>query len=306
MSTKNLHHKESALKSAITIRSLTKRYGNITAVDDISLSIEQGDFYGFIGPNGAGKTTTIKSMLNLLKINEGGIEIFGENVDKNLFQEDIGYVPGEANLYDNLKVGDQIKYFARYYPNIDTGYLKHIKGLFAVDENKRIAQLSLGNKKKVAIICALMNQPKLLIFDEVSNSLDPLMQKNLFEELKRLNQAGVTIFFSSHNLEEVQTYCRNVAIIREGKIIRTDNVEKIVASMGVRVTIKTKQKLNPGFFSKHKITHHELSNAATTFVYKGDINELVFYASKYKLESMRIADVKLEDIFGEFYEKRKQ
>lgn len=297
---------KSAIPPVIAVRNLTKRYDNTTAVSSISLNIEAGDFYGFIGPNGAGKTTTIKSMLNLLKIDEGTIEIFGENVSKNHFQQNIGYVPGEANLYDNLSVKEQIEYFARYYPNIDSRYLKHIKGLFAIDEDKKIAQLSLGNKKKVAIICALMNQPKLLIFDEVSNSLDPLMQRNLFEELKRLNQAGVTIFFSSHNLEEVQTYCRNVAIIREGEIIRTDNVEKIVESMGVQITIKTKQKLNPGFFTKHKITHHELSSGAVTFIYKGDIDELVFFASKYKLESLRITDVKLEDIFNEFYEKGQQ
>lgn len=289
--------------NAISVKSLTKKYGSFTAVDNVSFDVAIGDFFGFIGPNGAGKTTTIKSLLGLLKPNSGYIEIFGKNINLNEFQQHIGLVPGEANLYGNLKVGEQIDYFARYYDNIDQKYLNRLKEIFEIKENKKISDLSLGNKKKVAIVCALMNQPKLLVFDEVSNSLDPLMQKVLFEELATLNRHGTTIFFSSHNLEEVQTYCKNVAIIRSGKIIETDNVKKIIASVGLQVSIKTKKSLDQTFFAHHKIVYKKIGNDLVTFVYKGDINELVSYASKYKLESLRIADVKLEDIFGEFYER---
>lgn len=292
--------------STISIKNLTKKYGSFTAVDSISFGVEEGDFFGFIGPNGAGKTTTIKSMLGLLRANSGKIEIFGESISNNNFQSQIGLVPGEANLYGNLKVKDQINYFAKYYNGIDREYLANLKDMFEINDNKKISSLSLGNKKKVAIVCALMNQPKLLIFDEVSNSLDPLMQKVLFDELAHLNSQGTTIFFSSHNLEEVQTYCKNVAIIREGKIIKIDNVKKIVASMGLQVTIKTKSKINESFFAKHKITHKPHGTDSITFVYKGDINQLVKYAGKYNLESLRISDVKLEEIFGEYYEKGEQ
>ncbi len=286
----------------IRVKNLTKRYGNNIAVNNISFDVEKGDFFGFIGPNGAGKTTTIKAMLGLLKTNSGSIELLGDNINNNNFQAHIGLVPGEANLYGNLKVKDQIRYFAEYYNNVDPQYLDKLKDMFELKEDKRISSLSLGNKKKVAIVCALMNKPQLLIFDEVSNSLDPLMQKILFEELARLSKAGTTVFFSSHNLEEVQTYCKNLAIIRGGKIIKVDNVKKIIAGVGLQITLRTKQEIDKGYFAKHNINFKALGTNAATFIYKGDINELVKHVSKYNLESLRITDVKLEDIFGDYYE----
>ena len=284
---------------AISINQFSKKYGKLTAVDNINLDISYGDFFGFIGPNGAGKTTTIKTMLNLLNPYDGEIKLFGKDIKQNKFQANIGYVPGEASLYENLRVKDQINYFGRFF---DQGYLNELKTMFLVDDRKKISELSLGNKKKVSIVCALMNKPKLLVFDEVSNSLDPIMQKALFAELIRLNKLGTTIFFSSHNLEEVQTYCKNIAIIREGKIIKKDNVKKIIDANGVQITIKTKQKLNPGFLQKHNIKHGSIGTGAITFAYKGNVNELIYYLSKYKLEYLRISDVKLEDIFDEYYE----
>jgi ABC-2 type transport system ATP-binding protein len=288
--------------SAISINKLTKKYGKKVAVDNIDLNIKSGDFFGFIGPNGAGKTTTIKTMLNLLNPYIGEIRLLGKDIKQNQFQAHVGYVPGEANLYENLKVKDQINYFGRFFDNLDEEYLNTLKEMFLIDEHQRISELSLGNKKKVSIVCALMNKPKLLVFDEVTNSLDPIMQRTLFNELLRLNKEGTTIFFSSHNLEEVQTYCKNIAIIREGKIIKHDNVQKILDANGVQVTIKTKQKLNPGFLKKHDVKHTEMGTGAITFRYKGDLDELIYYLSKYKLDSVRIADVKLEDIFDHYYE----
>ena len=287
---------------AISINRFSKKYGKLTAVDNINLDISYGDFFGFIGPNGAGKTTTIKTMLNLLNPYDGEIKLFGKDIKQNKFQANIGYVPGEASLYENLRVKDQINYFGRFFDEIDQGYLNELKTMFLVDDRKKISELSLGNKKKVSIVCALMNKPKLLVFDEVSNSLDPIMHKALFAELIRLNKLGTTIFFSSHNLEEVQTYCKNIAIIREGKIIKKDNVKKIIDANGVQITIKTKQKLNPGFLQKHNIKHGSIGTGAITFAYKGNVNELIYYLSKYKLEYLRISDVKLEDIFDEYYE----
>jgi len=287
--------------SAIKIKGLTKKYGKKIAVDNIDLDIKEGDFFGFIGPNGAGKTTTIKTMLNLLNPYIGEIKLLGKDIKLNQFQANIGYVPGEANLYENLKVRDQISYFARFFADIDKDYLNTLKEMFQIDESQRISELSLGNKKKVSIICALMNKPKLLVFDEVTNSLDPIMQRTLFNELLRLNSEGTTVFFSSHNLEEVQTYCKNIAIIKEGKIVKHDNVKKILAANGVQVTIKTKQKLNPGFLKKHNVNHTEMATGAITFIYKGDLDDLIYYLSKYKLESVRIADIKLEDIFDGYY-----
>jgi ABC-2 type transport system ATP-binding protein len=287
---------------SIKVTDLTKKYGGFTALDSVNFEVEQGDFYGFIGPNGAGKTTTIKTMLNLLNPYTGQVSLLGKDIKLNQFQSDIGYVPGEAYLYDNLRVGKQIDYFSQFFDHIDKTYLRRLKEMFQVTENKKISQLSLGNKKKVAIVCALMNKPKILFFDEVSNSLDPLMQKVLFDELHRLCREGVTIFFSSHNLEEVQRYCKNVAIIRGGKIVNIDSVEKIVNSFGVQVYIKAKTQLPKLFFVTNKIKPTIHSDGSASFIYKEDINKLLRAVSMHKLEYLRISDVKLEDIFEEYYE----
>ncbi len=292
--------------SDINVVNLTKKFGNTVAVDDISFEVQSGDFLGFIGPNGAGKTTTIKTILNLLRPSTGNIELLGTSNKQVSFLEDVGYVAGEASLYNNLTATDQIDYFASYYKNVDLKYLSKLKQMFSIAEHKKISELSLGNKKKIAIVCALMHKPKILFLDEASNSLDPLVQKTLFAELNRLNKQGTTVFFSSHNLEEVQTYCKNVIIIRDGKIIKSDTVENIVQSVGVSVRIKTSQKLNPGFFAKHNITYKETSGGVNTFIYKGDINELVYYTSKYKLEMLHISSVKLEDIFEQYFEEVKK
>jgi ABC-2 type transport system ATP-binding protein len=289
----------------IKVKNLSKKYDGLLAVDNITFSVEEGDFFGFIGPNGAGKTTTIKAMLGLLRVSSGEIDLLDKNIRENQFQEFIGYVPGEANLYDNLTAWDQINYFARFYKNIDQKYLKYLKEIFKIDGKRKIATLSLGNKKKVAIVCALLNRPKLLLFDEVSNSLDPLMQKVLFDELQRLNREGTTIFFSSHNLEEVQIYCRNVAIIREGKIIAIDNVEKLIEGMGVEVRIKTSQKLDEDYFKKNNIRLTSLGENSVSFIYKKDINELVKLLSNCELVSARITDVKLENIFVGYFNSEK-
>ena len=293
--------------NAIKVKKLTKRYGKNIAVDNISFNVEEGDFYGFIGPNGAGKTTAIKTMLNLLRPTEGSVEILGNDISKKMFLGNVGYVPAEANLYEDLTVKNQINYFAKYYKNIGTDYISTLKKMFGVDDSKKIADLSLGNKKKVSIICALMCKPRLLIFDEVSSGLDPNMQKVLFDELKRLNSLGTTIFFSSHNLEEVQTYCQNVAIINKGKLVAKDNVQKLIARVGVRVSIKADHviKLSSAVnLQKHISDFCKLPDGTVKFNYLGDINELVHYASHLKLEYFRIEDTKLEDIFTKYYGHR--
>lgn len=286
---------------AIVVKNLTKKYGKVVALDNISFEVSAGDFFGFIGPNGAGKTTTIKSILNLLNYS-GEIIVFNkENDDINLLNR-IGYVPGEANLYENLKVRQQIEYFVRYYKKVDRQYLNNLLTIFKIDQNKKISDLSLGNKKKISIVLALMHQPKLLIFDEVSNGLDPLMQKVLFDELKRLNKLGVTIFFSSHNLEEVQSYCKNVAIIREGKIVAIDNMHEVLKKTGVEVTLKFKGHLNPVWLKNNVTNLIEINKNSIKFIFKKDINLLLRFLSSINVTYFRINDVKLENIFSDYYE----
>lgn len=288
-------------KIALSVKNLTKKYGKNLALNNISFEVYEGDFFGFIGPNGAGKTTTIKSILSLLKY-DGDIKVFNQTNQHSDLLNKIGYVPGEANLYENLKVKQQIEYFAKYYEKIDKDYLNTLIKIFKVDTNKKIGDLSLGNKKKVSIILALMHQPKLLIFDEASNGLDPLMQKALFDELIRLNNQGVTIFFSSHNLEEVQSYCKNVAIIREGKIVAIDNMQEILKKTGVEVTLEFKGHLNPVWLKNNVTNLIKIGSNSIKFIFKKDINLLLRYLSSVNVTRFRVTDIKLEDIFSNYYE----
>lgn len=289
------------LKNTLEVQNLIKKYDKNLALNNISFKVQEGDFFGFIGPNGAGKTTTIKSILGLLKY-DGDIKIFNQTSQNSDLFNLIGYVPGEANLYENLKVRQQIEYFARYYEKIDRSYLKNLIKIFKVNLEKKIGDLSLGNKKKVSIILALMHQPKLLIFDEVSNGLDPLMQKVLFDELARLNKQGVTIFFSSHNLEEVQSYCKNVAIIREGKIVAIDNMQEILKKTGVEVILEFKGHLNPVWLKNNTNNLIKIDDNAVKFIFKKDINLLLRYLSSINVSYFRVTDIKLEDVFSEYYE----
>lgn len=288
---------------AIEVTNLTKRYGAAVAVDNISFSVNKGDFFGFIGPNGAGKTTTIKSLLGLLRINTGRVRVLGQEVPMKTPLDQIGYIPGEANLYENLTVNEQVAYFTRYYERVDSVYLQRLQEMFQLSGQKRIGDLSLGNKKKVAIVCALMIQPQLLLCDEASSGLDPLMQQVLFQELATLNGQGTTIFFSSHNLEEVQQYCRNVAIIKEGRLVAIDNMAEVAKKVGVRVTLRAGKAADLGWLNEEGIIYEPLGKTGASFIYRGEINQLVRRLGTLKLRSLRVADIKLEEIFADYYHR---
>ena len=216
-------------KFAISIENLTKTYGKNRGVNQLSLNVEQGDIFGFLGPNGAGKSTTIRSLLGLIRFQQGSAKIFGMDVksrQKEILKE-VGYMPSEAMFYPSMKVKDVIR-FAADMRNMDCK--KEAEMLcerLAVDTNKKIEELSLGNRKKVSIVCAMQHKPKLFIFDEPTSGLDPLMQAEFFKLILEYNSQGATCFLSSHVLSEIKKYCRHAAIIKEGKLICTDTVENL-------------------------------------------------------------------------------
>nr|WP_297768564.1 ABC transporter ATP-binding protein [uncultured Butyrivibrio sp.] len=215
------------MTNIVEIENLTKSYGKNRGVIDVSLEIKEGDIFGFLGPNGAGKSTTIRSMLGLLKINSGNIKIMGLDSikDHEEILKNVGYMPSEAWFYDSMKVKDVIKYAADVR-GIDCSLeAEKLCERLKVDRNKKIKQLSYGNRKKVSIVCAMQHRPKLFIFDEPTGGLDPLMQKTFFDLVNGYVNDGATCLLSTHVLTEVNKYCRHAAIMREGRLTMLDSVD---------------------------------------------------------------------------------
>ncbi|WP_035770662.1 ABC transporter ATP-binding protein [Butyrivibrio sp. FCS006] len=214
------------MSSVVEIKNLTKSYGKNRGVIDVSLSIEEGDIFGFLGPNGAGKSTTIRSMLGFLKINSGEIKILGMDSIKQHEEilRNVGYMPSEAWFYDSMKVKDVIKYAADVRGLDCSAEAEKLCERLKVDKDKKIKQLSYGNRKKVSIVCAMQHRPKLFIFDEPTGGLDPLMQRTFFELVNEYVDEGATCLLSTHVLTEVNKYCRHAAIMREGRLSILEDV----------------------------------------------------------------------------------
>ena len=214
------------MSSVVEIKNLTKSYGKNRGVIDVSLSIEEGDIFGFLGPNGAGKSTTIRSMLGFLRINSGEIKILGMDSVKEHEEilKNVGYMPSEAWFYDSMKVRDVIKYAADVRGLDCSAEAEKLCERLKVDKEKKIKQLSYGNRKKVSIVCAMQHRPKLFIFDEPTGGLDPLMQRTFFELVGEYVDEGATCLLSTHVLTEVNKYCRHAAIMREGRLSMLDDV----------------------------------------------------------------------------------
>lgn len=211
-------------ENVIEIDHLTKSYGKHRGVTDISLMVQKGDIFGFIGPNGAGKSTTIRSMLGFLKFSEGSIRILGMDSvkDHEKILREVGYMPSEAWFYDSMKVKDVIRYAAEIRCMDCSNEAEMLCEKLKLDTKKRIKELSLGNRKKVSIVCAMQHKPRLFIFDEPTGGLDPLIQKNFFELINMYVDSGATCLLSTHVLSEVDKYCTRAAIMREGKLTMLD------------------------------------------------------------------------------------
>lgn len=273
-------------KSAISIQNLTKYYGKHKAVDGLSLNVERGDIFGFLGPNGAGKSTTIRSLLGLIAFQEGEAEILGMDV-KTHHREilgKIGYMPSEAMFYPSMKVKEVIRFAADMRKLDCTAEAQMLCERLQVDQNKRIEELSLGNRKKVSIVCAMQHKPELFIFDEPTSGLDPLMQAEFFKLIMEYNKLGTTCFLSSHVLSEIKKYCKHAAIIREGKLICTDTVENLTRTNTKRIRMIRDGK-------------------EEDFVFKGDLNQLFAGFAGHNIEDIVIEEPELDEIFMHYYEE---
>lgn len=293
--------------NAIEIKNLTKVYGKNRGIQDINISVKEGEIYGFIGPNGAGKSTTIKTLLNFIYPTSGEALIFGMDSVKESekIKEYIGYVPSEVRYYDDVKVKDIIKYAQSFYPKSNKEYVDRICNELELDMNKKMGELSLGNKKKVAIAQSLINNPKLLILDEPTNGLDPLMQKKLFNILIEEKEKGNTVFLSSHNLVEVQNLCDRVCVIKEGKIVDIIEIEKSKTELKLKVTLSSSDITDDIVLNlSDKIL--DKNGKLYTFIYSKYMDSLVKELANYKIDELLIEKENLEDAFLNYYENNKE
>ena len=293
--------------NVIEIKNLTKVYGKNRGIQDINISVKEGEIYGFIGPNGAGKSTTIKTLLNFIYPTSGEALIFGMDSVKESekIKDYIGYVPSEVRYYDDVKVKDIIKYAQSFYPKSNKEYVDRICNELELDMNKKMGELSLGNKKKVAIAQSLINNPKLLILDEPTNGLDPLMQKKLFNILIEEKEKGNTVFLSSHNLVEVQNLCDRVCVIKEGKIVDIIEIEKSKTELKLKVTLSSSDITDDIVLNlSGKIL--DKNGNLYTFIYSKNIDSLVKELANYKIDELLIEKEDLEDAFLNYYENNKE
>lgn len=263
--------------------------------------MQRGDFYGFIGPNGAGKSTTIRAMLGLIKKNSGSIKLLGMDIEKEPVSilKKIGYMPSETMFYPRMRVSEIIKMSADAYKMDCREKARELCERLKVDTTKRIEDLSLGNRKKISIVCALQHSPELYILDEPTSGLDPLMQKEFFSLLSEANKLGATVFFSSHVLSEIQNYCNHAAIIKEGKIIAEDSVSNLTKTNARKVLLRGVSQVPdiPG------ITGVSLEHTSAVFMYHGDMKQLIAALNHTEIEDVIIEEPSLEEIFMHYYEK---
>ncbi|MGB7539970.1 MAG: ABC transporter ATP-binding protein [Anaerolineales bacterium] len=289
--------------SIIEVDHLTKNYGKSRGIVDVSFREEEGEIFGFIGPNGAGKSTTIRLLLSLIHPTSGSARIFGKDVTTHgpEIRRDIGYLPSEVFYYEGMKVIDLLKYSASFFKGDATQRMKELSDLMELEMNRRISDLSYGNKKKVGIVQGLLHSPKLLFLDEPTAGLDPLMQRKFFDLIRKENARGVTVFFSSHILGEVQRLCNRVGIIREGKIVEISDIRTLQKNNYKKVSV-TSEGLKPADFKMAGVTNVQSDDGTVSFFFKGDINAMVKKIGGLRLENVTIEEPTLEEIFMHYYE----
>ena len=285
----------------IKTTKLTKYYGKARGIIDLDLTVSQGEFFGFIGPNGAGKSTTIRTLLGLITPTSGSAMIFGKDVkkEKESILQDVGYLPSEALFYQGMNVKDVLKLSANLRKKDCKTESKLLCERLQLDTSQKIDDLSFGNRKKVAIVCALQHKPELLVLDEPTSGLDPLMQKEFFDILRERNKEGTTIFLSSHVLSEIQRNCTRAAIIRDGRMIACDSVDALSKTNAKRITVHGKIDLE----HLSGIRDIKETKDSVNFLYSGDMGSLLRTLSSGQVDDLTVTEPDLEEIFMHYYEK---
>ena len=289
---------------AIETMGLTKFYGKARGITGLDLAVEEGEFFGFIGPNGAGKSTTIRILTGLIKSSGGSASIFGKDVSgkKDEILADVGYLPSEAVFYNGMKVKDVIRLSADLRKRDCSAEATILCDRLQLDTEKKVEELSFGNRKKVGIVCALQHNPKLCILDEHTSGLDPLMQREFFDILREKNRNGMTVFLSSHVLSEIQRNCTRAAIIREGRLIAEGSVEELAKTSAKRVNVHGDVFLG----GLKDVRDVQQFDGGVNFLYGGGMKELLRVLAAGRVTDLSIAEPDLEEIFMHYYQNEPQ
>lgn len=286
--------------NTIEVNNLTKYYGKIRGIEDLTFSIKAGEIFGFLGPNGAGKTTTIRTLLGYLKPTRGNAYIFGQNIKDDIVEikRNVGYIPGDLNFYGHLTARQFLKYFMSLRETQPV-LLDELVSIFDVPLDRKIKGYSKGMKQKLGIIQAFMDDPDIVIMDEPTAGLDPLLQQKFYEFLKQQKKKGRTMFFSSHVLSEVDKICDRVGIIRDGKLVALEDVETLKSKKGKVLRVKLKE--DPETFDGPK--DMKMKDGWLQFVVSDDIDYWIKQLAQYTILDLEINEFSLDDIFMHYYEE---
>ena len=286
---------------AICADKLTKYYGLVRGIDHLDLEVEAGDFFGFIGPNGAGKSTTIRTLLGLISPRAGKARVLGMDSTKNSksILERVGYLPSDTVFYTGMKVEEVLKLSADLRKKNCDARARELCERLQLDTGKRVENLSYGNRKKVGIVCALQHDPELLILDEPTGGLDPLIQHEFFCILQERNREGTTVFLSSHIMSEIQRHCSRAAVIRDGKIIACESIEALAKSSARKVTLRGSLKPE----DLPEATEWTEIGDTVSFLYGGEITNLLQVLAKAEIRDLSIGEPDLEETVLKYYGK---
>ncbi len=292
------------MKYAIEIKNLTKSYGKHRGVIDVDLNVKEGEWFGFIGPNGAGKSTTIRTLLGLIKPTKGECSVNGMDSWKmrEIIMEDVGYLPSEAIFYPEMTVKDTLDYALSFFKGKDNKKQKELCERFQLDQKRKIGELSYGNRKKVGIVASLQHSPSILILDEPTGGLDPLMQREFFNILEEENGKGKTIFMSSHILSEIEHHAETAAFIRDGRIILRKEVAEIANNSARRVSLRGKVDLK----SLNGVKEIQENKDGISFLYSGESMKLLDTLSKGNIKDFTVTEPDLEEVFLHYYKKEER
>ena len=285
---------------AILTKNLTKMYGKARGILEVNLAVEQGELFGFIGPNGAGKSTTIRTLLGLISATSGSAQVFGKDIvkEKEAILRETGYLPSEAMFYPGMKVRDILKMSADLRKTDCSKEAGELCERLQLDTSRKVDELSFGNRKKVAIVCALLSRPKLLILDEPTGGLDPLMQREFYDIIRERNRDGATVFLSSHILSEVQRNCSRAAVIREGRIIACGSIEDLAKTNARRITVHGSANLN----GLEGVRDMQSAEGVVSFLYSGGMKPLLQRLAEGNVRDLGVSEPDLEEIFLHYYQ----
>ncbi len=287
--------------NAIEIRNLRKHFGKVKALDGISFEVGEGEVFGFLGPNGAGKTTTIRIMMDFLRPTEGEIKLLGKDAkeDSVELKQKIGYLSPEDRLYKGWTGQEHVDFIRSAKGN--SHQADELAKDLELDLSRKVWQLSTGNKQKLSLVLAMMSDPDLLIMDEPTLGLDPILSEKIYQMLDALGHQGKTIFMSSHYLSEVEKVCDKVAIIKEGKLVATEHIADLKKKKMYNVRATFENEIDVSIFKLDGVEIKDEHQDFVELVVKGDINQVITKLSQYKLKDLEIERATLEDIFLEFY-----